>query len=439
MDIQSAANLLCKITGIIRTELINREKSTIYIRGKRAFKNPLKLGFETLVTLLLLPLRNSIQLELGRASGYGDCASKSAFVQAREKLNPRYFRALNTGIMEVLESHGVTGNTQYKGLKLYGVDGSTIFLPQTKACSRVFGSAKNQHGEQVFARACFLVDLLGGACHGASLGRYNAGERYLARPLFEQLEPGSVCVLDRLYPSGDLFYRLQARGVFFVARCKESFNSVVKAFAAGEADMLDTGMCLSERAVSSLRASGFEVTRKTSLDVRLIRFHLPGGGVEYLITNLFRADLGVADYGEIYRMRWAVETLIDKVKNKLRVEHFSGEKPENVRQDFHAAVCKYNMALLPVTLAQRVLDEAGKARGEAPRKVNFNMAFHVYGDILRQNLQSPELLAEACGDVIKFLVRFTEASRPWRSFPRGRRCNKVRGRCWYSTNHKYCA
>ena len=65
---------------------------------------------------------------------------------------------------------------------------------------------------------------------------------------------------------------------------------------------------------------------------------------EILATNLPR-DLFPADIlGEIYHLRWRVETAFQTLKDRLQVENFTGTKPVLIEQDIYSTIYVSNIA-----------------------------------------------------------------------------------------------
>ena len=421
-------------------DLKNEKK---FIRGQRAFKNSYFFSLTSLVYLLLSPLKCSLQLEIYRFfKKQSKMPSKSAFVQARRKISYRLFKELHS---KWVEEFALTDCSEhYKGYKLVGVDGTTIYLPQTEGCRRVFGSIKNQHGSQSYSRCCLMVDLLAGYCLAGKMGRCYASELNQFRSIMDKLPKNSISVFDRLYAGTNLFFELIHNNHKFIIRCKTSFNNTLKAFIKEDIEVKDVEMPLSERAITQLKSQGYQVNSKTRIKVRLVRVLLPNKKYEYLITNVLDSNFTIDDYREIYNLRWGIETAIDTLKNKLRLEHFSGHLPSTIRQDFYASLMKYNFAIKIYNEAQKNLNHRENKKknnlnqNERPkRKINKNMAVNLTGDLIR-NYDVPEKeLIEQIKVVLEVLVRFPEPVRPNRTETRKTSLNKARGRCWYNTNFKY--
>ena len=81
-----------------------------------------------------------------------------------------------------------------------------------------------------------------------------------------------------------------------------------------------------------------------NIDVRIIKFELPSGEIETLMTNLF--DLDEAKFKELYFKRWPVEVKFDIVKNKLELPCFGGFTENIIMQDFWISMYLANIAAI---------------------------------------------------------------------------------------------
>ncbi|MCR0487373.1 transposase, partial [[Clostridium] innocuum] len=48
--------------------------------------------------------------------------------------------------------------------------------------------------------------------------------------------------------------------------------------------------------------------------------------VEYLISNLPMNEYSIDDLKELYHLRWTIETSYNRLKNRIKLEEFSGFK-----------------------------------------------------------------------------------------------------------------
>ena len=57
-------------------------------------------------------------------------------------------------------------------------------------------------------------------------------------------------------------------------------------------------------------------------------------------------------FKELYFLRWGIETYYDELKNKIKLEHFTGYSKTSVLQDFFCAVFITNLQLIIVNYLQ---------------------------------------------------------------------------------------
>lgn len=81
-----------------------------------------------------------------------------------------------------------------------------------------------------------------------------------------------------------------------------------------------------------------------SVCLRFVRIILPNGDSKVLATNLSCDIFSSEDIGQLYRLRWGIETVYDDLKNKLEIENFTGAKPDIIMQDIYATILLSNIA-----------------------------------------------------------------------------------------------
>jgi len=130
-----------------------------------------------------------------------------------------------------------------------------------------------------------------------------------------------MVIYDRGYPGYDFIHQHCQRKLDFLMRVKVSFSTVTKAFMQSK----KTSQIVEIYPGKNVNISEKAYHRDTAIKVRLIRVELPSGETELLITSLVnRKRYSNKIFKELYFKRWKVETFYDELKNKLKVEHFSG-------------------------------------------------------------------------------------------------------------------
>ena len=67
---------------------------------------------------------------------------------------------------------------------------------------------------------------------------------------------------------------------------------------------------------------------------------------EVLLTNLTPAEFSSDDLNEVYRLRWGIETAYNVLKNRMKLEEFSGNRERLILQDIYCSVWLYNLTML---------------------------------------------------------------------------------------------
>ena len=84
--------------------------------------------------------------------------------------------------------------------------------------------------------------------------------------------------------------------------------------------------------------------RQDSFQLRFVRITLETGETETLATTLPREMFPGSMFGEIYHMRWGIETAFETLKDRLQLENFTGTKPRLLLQDIYSTIYVNNLA-----------------------------------------------------------------------------------------------
>jgi len=296
----------------------------------------------------------------------------SAYCQARQKLKPELFARLNQMVVEdfyrLYEADGAV--KLWRGHRLLGADGTKLNLPDTPSLRAAFTVHSNQHEEFVQATAVVLHDLLNDIGLKASLGPVSGEKRPLLEQLWEATIDRDVLVLDRNF--GD--YSIVAWAVVtdrdVIIRCRRQSFSAVEEF--WQSDKLEAIVTLNVSQSAETQRYVRQHNLPESVRVRLLKFTLPTGETEVLLTTLCdRRQYPRAEFYTVYGWRWSDETYYDRIKNIFEVERFSGESEQIIRQDFFGVIFLSTLESVLTKSAQEVLSERDEAREtETNAKVN---------------------------------------------------------------------
>ena len=272
--------------------------------------------------------------------------SRQAFSKQREYIKPEAFMELSNAVVEEFEECDEE-KEEYRGYRLFAVDGTLIDLPNNKRMIEEFGASSNGTTTK-YAKglAITVCDVLNKLAITGQMYRYDDSEKKRIFDVIEEVEARGykkgLWLLDRGYPSFDLYYALQEMGRKFVIRV--SSNALKEINEANKADQI------------------IRVTREgKTVTLRVVNLLLNSGVTEKLVTNL-PEEFDINDLMELYAQRWGIETSYRFLKNSLSLEVFTGETKTAVLQDFYAGIFLTNMATIIEREQADMLDDMLKDR-----------------------------------------------------------------------------
>ena len=108
--------------------------------------------------------------------------------------------------------------------------------------------------------------------------------------------------------------------------------------------------------IDALQLGSHIITMYNDVKVRIVKFTLPSGEIEPLMSNLF--DLNESEFKDLYFKRWRIEVKYDVVKNKLKLPCFGVFSENVIMQDFWISMYLANM----VAIAKNEADEKIKEK-----------------------------------------------------------------------------
>lgn len=365
----------------MRESIFSPELALKFRMKEQDFTRNRKQPFCATLLFMFNLLRKSLAIEIDGfvrhlnerlSSGRTLYFTTSAFIQNRKKIKPAVFNYLSAVIIENFYTTDNSNLKVLKGFRVLAVDGSRITLPFTTELKNRYGVSKNQsQTEVVQARASVLYDVLNNIVLDAVLDNLDQGERELALRHIHQWKKNDLIIYDRGYPSYDFINEHLRLNMNCLIRIKTTYNSMVKDFVAQGKKSILTKIYPNER--KSFKDKEYD--KNSSIQVRLLRIELPGGEVEVLMTTLLDSQKYPAKmFKELYFLRWGVETFYDELKNKLKVEHFTGYSEVSIQQDFFCAIFISNLQSVMVNDLQDELTIQNK-RKQYNYKVNTNLSY----------------------------------------------------------------
>jgi hypothetical protein len=276
--------------------------------------------------------------------------SGAAIAQARARLGPEPLAALFTQTANVWGPAAADAE-RWHGLAVFGVDGTTLRVPDTAENEDAFGRAATRWdstGGYPVLRLVALMVLRRHLLTGLSLGALAESEVALAEPLWAQLPEASLVLVDRGLASYALFHRLAAsdRPRHWLTRAKHGATApqgrVVRRLGRGDQLVAFTPSHEVRRRHPDLPAE---------VEVRAIRYQKRGFRAGTLLTSLLDpVAYPATDIIALYHERWELESSFDEVKTHTleRAEALRSKTPARIRQEVWGLALAYNLVRLAI-------------------------------------------------------------------------------------------
>jgi hypothetical protein len=324
MSMLNLSSALQKLSAILMQNSIleaARFKASHFTRNR-------KMTFSQIVLFILSGFKTSTQTALHRF--YADvldkegCAmTQQALSKARSHFDHSPFEFFFRDLVQMRFS-GEHEIRLFHNFQIFAVDGSDLALPGIPKLLEDFGGT-GRNADSPTAKISILYDILNDFVVDAAIDRISTSERDFALAHIKKLKnivPNTekILIFDRGYPSAALIQELKQQNLHFLMRVKSKWNSDVDEVTAAD--------------------SSIHLNEATAL--RVIKFKLPSGETETLITYLF--ELPFEEFPKLYFKRWPIETKYDVVKNKFLLENFTGYTKNVILQDFWATMYLTNVA-----------------------------------------------------------------------------------------------
>jgi len=274
--------------------------------------------------------------------------SGSAIAQARTRLGPQPLQVL---FAQAAAAWGpaAADAERWRGLAVFGVDGTTLRVPDTDANDAHFGRVPTRWAStggypltRVVALMVLRAHLLVGVAHGA----YRDSELALAEPLWAQLPDASLVILDREFAVYALYHRLAApaRQRHWLTRAKTgktALRSRVVERLGRDDHLVDL--------LPSHQTRRDNAPLPPTLRVRAIRYRRKGFRPQTLLTSLLDpVAYPAAELVALYHERWELELGFDEVKTHTleREEALRSQTPARITQELFGLAIGYNLVRL---------------------------------------------------------------------------------------------
>lgn len=257
---------------------------------------------------------------------------KSGISQARTRLGWAPLKRLHDDVVRPVAVPATQG-AWFRDWRLVTLDGSTLDVADTRANVNAFGRPAASRGASAFPQIRF-VSLVENGTHvlfGTQLGRCHTGEITLARDVVPALQPGMLCLADRMFFGWDLWHQARQTGAALLWRVRKHLRlPVLDRFPDG-----------SYRSV--IYRSQWDRRHATNgTAVRVIDYTLQGVSdaepIYRLVTTILDPTAApAAELAALYHERWEIETALDELKTHLRGAKvvLRSKTADLVRQEFY--------------------------------------------------------------------------------------------------------
>jgi hypothetical protein len=261
---------------------------------------------------------------------------------------------------------------RWRGLALYGADGSTLRVADSPENAKHFGYSNSVRGQSGYplVRVVGLMALRSHLLAAVTFGPYETGEGTYAAGLWPAVPDNSLTVVDRLFFSAATLIPLarDRKNRHWLCRAKKNFKwRVIKRLGRNDA--------LVEMEVSR-QARAHDPTLPKTWVMRAIKYQRKGFRPQTLLTSMLDEKLYPADeIVGLYHERWELELGYAEIKTEMldREETIRSKSPTAVRQELWGIFLAYNLVRLEM---ERVADEAGVE----PTRISFVAALHLICD-----------------------------------------------------------
>lgn len=299
--------------------------------------------------------------------------ARSAVAQARSRVGPKPLEWLFSTTARKW-AHESARAEEWRGLALYGVDGTSVRVPDSLKNREHFGGQRCGRNGGMSAypmvRIATLAALRSHLLAAASFGPYGAGELEYASRLWSEVPDDSLTIVDRNFLKANILLPLARGGTnrHWMTRAKK--NTAMK-----QVRRLGKGDWIVELNVSSPSRQEDEQL-PLRYQARALRYHRKGFRPQTILTSLLDRERWPADeLVELYHERWEIELGYDEIKTEMleRQEAIRSQKPAGVEQELWGVALAYNLVRLEMT---RIADEAGVS----PNRISFVAALRIIRD-----------------------------------------------------------
>jgi hypothetical protein len=338
------------------------------------------------------------------------CVSKSAVAQARQRLGAAPLQALFELSARAWGEQDAR-HYQFKGLRLYAMDGTTLKTADTPEQRAHFGAQVYAKAVSSYpqVRAVTLTDVSTHLIRSAALGPYSSNETQYAKTLLQTIPDDSLTVLDKGFFSAEILCGLAGNGNNRHYIIPAKANTKWKLLEPEADDVLIELRLAQQARKKRPDLPEFWQARAITVVDSQARKHI-------LLTSLLdRKRYKAADITACYKRRWQIETSYRELKQSMlgKALTLRSKTVDGVYQEIWGTLTAYNLVRLEMAkVALSVKCD--------PTEISFVRAFHViqyelhWAAVVRSHGKLPALLQR----LRHRLVELLNEERPDRRYDR---------------------
>jgi hypothetical protein len=343
----------------------------------------------------------------------GGTIARSSVSQARARLGSEPMKWLFERSASEW-SHASAAAHRWRGLALYGIDGSSLRVPDTPENREYFGGQsgrKKSESGYPMARIVALMVLRSHLLAGVWVGPFGGThELEPAKQLRASIPDNSLTVLDRGFLSAAMLLGIETGELnrHWLTRARSSSKwRLLRRLGKGD-ELVEMDV--------SRPARRQDASLPRTWTMRAIRYQRKGFRPQTLLTSLRDAEqYPAAEIIALYHERWELELGYDELKTQLfdREETIRSKRREGVEQELWGLLLAYNLVRLE-------MERVARSAKVEPRRISFVESLRLIRDEwLWLSVASPGAIPKRLESMRANIKRYIlPPRRPKRQYPR---------------------
>ena len=341
------------------------QKSEKYVIGNH-FTEQSSLSLADWATFLSFKEDKTLQSDIENyISNYKpelDIPSKQFISSQRSYIKPIMFQDISKRYLELIDyKYDNQTFKTFKGFRLCAGDGSDFEIPdfpETRAEFNIKNTPK--YRKPAMCKFSSIQDVLNGFILDGTVADYKAGELPLMHQHLKNVKnmivpEKTIWTLDRGYPAMELYARIIEMNSYFIVRLRK--DSYIEERMNITQEDSPISLKITKDRLKKFHDSELKniYSKKWTINLRIITITNKNGEKYSLLTNIPKKVLGTKEIGEIYKLRWGIETNYNTMKNRIYIENYSGKRRICIEQDIYSKFLKFNIANLIRNLKDKLL------------------------------------------------------------------------------------